>query len=91
MTTSHETQLRPDETTVLLRVVLNMLWQASQNGGCCPSCCGPCSVLHALLLSGRLDALLAHPEPDEVWWEAEEHQVDRGFLARAWRMTECHR
>lgn len=90
MTTFHEAQLRPDESTVLLRTVMNMLWQQSQDEGCCPSCCGPCSVLHALLVTERLDVLLSYPEPDEVWWDAEEHQVDRGFLARAWRLTGCH-
>jgi hypothetical protein len=64
--------------------------------GCCPSCCGPCSVLKELLDAGQLDAwLLARRDllAGTSWWDDKNERVDRDWLARSWGNADqrgCH-
>lgn len=74
----------------LIAGALDDLWYADQEEGCCPQCCAPCAALKQLLDAGRLDDLVRPYEEQfssETWLNGE---VDRNFLARAWRMTDCH-
>ncbi|MEU8334728.1 hypothetical protein [Micromonospora tulbaghiae] len=70
---------------------LNQLHAADQNEGCCPVCCGPCAALKTLLDAGQLDDI-ARGYAAGGWdvWDTERDQVNRAFLARAWRRTGCH-
>jgi hypothetical protein len=71
---------------------LDFLYVDDQAEGCCPECCAPCRALKQLLDAGQLDNL-ARPyyegegRDSEVWLDG---RVDREFLNRAWRMTNCH-
>ncbi len=70
---------------------INMLASADEDEGCCPVCCGPCAALKTLLDAGQLDDIVrTYGSQGWDWWDAETGQVDRGLLARAWRMTQCH-
>jgi hypothetical protein len=70
---------------------LSILYRADQEEGCCPECCAPCAGLKQLLDVGQLDDI-ARPYYEkegssDIWVNG---QVDREFLKRAWRMTDCH-
>lgn len=87
--------LPAEEAGQLARFALDMLFMGDQEEGCCPRCCAPCWALQQLLDAGRLDALIAPiakadgwTDDKIAWWDG--RQVRRDFLARAWRMTECH-
>ena len=75
---------------VLLEHAINELFAADQDFGCCPLCCGPCSVIHEMLVDGTLDRAVAARSNGSDWWRKEQRQVDREFLRTAWRRTECH-
>lgn len=86
----------PDTVTVerdviarLIEAELDQVWLADHLEGCCSRCCGPCSALQRLLDLGQLDDLVRPRAAGSDWWDAEHNQVDRAWLARAWRFTEC--
>jgi hypothetical protein len=66
------------------------LFTADLGEGCCPRCCGTCWALAQLVEGGMLDDLvrLSPTTARAVWWT--DGQVNRGFLAEAWRLTSCH-
>lgn len=74
----------------LVAHALDSLWLADQEHGCCPECCGPCAALLRLTNDGSVDDIAAPYQTGDasMWWV--DGQVDREFLARAWRMTACH-
>lgn len=75
----------------LAAFALAKLWDADQNeGGCCPRCCPTCAALKRLLDADQLDDIVREQERGGDMWDAERDQVDRAWLERAWRMTECH-
>lgn len=70
---------------------LDHLHAADQDEGCCPVCCGPCSALKALLDAGQLDSIVRdYAAGGWDCWDTQAGQVDRRWLARAWRQTCCH-
>ncbi|MEV2239594.1 hypothetical protein [Micromonospora sp. NPDC049891] len=72
---------------------LNHLHAAGQDLGCCPVCCGPCLALKKLLDAGQLDDIVReYASWGGGWecWDEQAGQVDRVWLAGAWRMTDCH-
>lgn len=76
----------------IIAFAIDKLYYADQEDGCCPKCCAACRSLQLMVNEGTLD-LAVHPyviegQPD--WWNEETGQVDREFLTRAWRMTDCH-
>lgn len=75
---------------MLAQSALDILWLAERDEGCCPECCGPCFALRTLLNAGQLDELLATDPATEgmLWWV--KGRVDREWLTRAWRLTDCH-
>lgn len=75
----------------LARFALDVLYQADQDGGCCPLCCAPCAALRSLRFTGRLNDIVAQDpgSTQSVWW-VEGQGVNDGFLRHAWRMTGCH-
>ncbi len=96
---------------VLVHSALNSLWGSSRQAapddlavgderwddyqGCCPRCCGPCSVLRELLGEGQLDRLVrawpAHQQ--SAWWDEDRQEVDRAWLRGAWAKADqqgCH-
>jgi hypothetical protein len=76
---------------LLVAAALNDLAQAdAEDDGCCPVCCGPCSALHELALTGQLDLIVRDIAPGYEWWDATVGWVNRGWLDSAWRMTSCH-
>ena len=81
--------LSPFAVAGLARFALDQLWQA-EDEGCCPTCCDPCGALRDLLDAGVLDRLLAVSSgaTGSSWWV--DGKVDRAWLARAWRRTDCH-
>lgn len=64
--------------------------------GCCPYCCGPCSVIRELLEHGVLDEWVRGRDdllPGTSWWDEANQQVDREWLARSWAKADeigCH-
>lgn len=68
---------------------LNILWRDNEDG-CCSTCCGPCWALKTLLDAGRLDALVRDYGRGCSWWNQAADEVDREWLAKAWRETSCH-
>lgn len=84
-----------DNTTLagLVAHALNQLdgWDQPQDDhGCCPYCCAPCASLKALDEAGQLDNAVRPIADGYVWWDANAGTVDRGWMARAWRETDCH-
>lgn len=71
---------------------LNHLHAVDQeDDGCCPVCCGPCAALKALLDAGQLDSIVRdYAAGGWDCWDTNADQVDRRWLARAWRQTDCH-
>lgn len=67
---------------------LNDLWSGDQDKGCCSFCCGPCYALSVLVADGSLDDIVRPAVDGHHWWV--DGQVDRDFLWRAWRRTDCH-
>lgn len=75
----------------LAAVALAKLWSADQEeDGCCPRCCPTCRALMRLLTADQLDDIVRDQERGSDMWDAERDCVHRAWLARAWRMTECH-
>jgi len=72
---------------------LDQLWIEDADGaGCCPTCCGPCIGLSSLLALGLLDAVVwatGDYFTGAAWW-TENNEVDKEWLARAWRRRYCH-
>lgn len=93
---------------LLAEHALNQLWQSnsdidvedddqpSEDLGCCPACCGPCSVLAGLYLDGELDAWIKESPLDpssSYMWDGQRDRVDRAWLRRSWSHTDklsCH-
>lgn len=84
-----------DAAAGLAAYALDCLWAADQeDDGCCPTCCAPCHSLKEMLDGGQLDDVVrayAVSCGGSVWWDLANDQVDRAWLDRAWRMTECHK
>lgn len=74
---------------LLLDAALDKLWYAEQEEGCCPRCCAECVALRRLLESDQLDDLVRSRAEGNDWWDAANNRVDRDWLARAWRFTDC--
>ncbi|HWB36943.1 MAG TPA: type II toxin-antitoxin system HicB family antitoxin [Rugosimonospora sp.] len=77
----------------LVAHALNQLdgWDHPQDDhGCCPYCCAPCASLKALDEAGQLDDAVRPIADGYVWWDSDTGAVDRGWMARAWRETDCH-
>ncbi len=68
---------------------LNLLAAADDDFGCCPVCCGPCHALKTLLDAGQLDDIVRPYATGWDWWDANRGEVDRAWLARAWRLNDC--
>ncbi|MEV5211259.1 hypothetical protein AB0K35_27685 [Micromonospora sp. NPDC053740] len=87
--TRTEDEIRRDERRKVAEEIARAIEVAE--GRRCPVCCGPCFALKTLLDAGQLDDIVrAYGSEGWDWWDADTGQVDRGLLARAWRMTECH-
>jgi hypothetical protein len=77
----------------LVGFALDALHADDQREGCCPECCAPCAALAHLAATGQLDRIAADyiaRTGDSDWWDGVEGRVDRAWLARAWRMVDCH-
>jgi hypothetical protein len=77
----------------LAAFALGALHAEDQDEGCCPKCCAPCAALNHLAATGQLDRIAGDyvartGECD--WWDAAAGRVDPVWLARAWRLTDCH-
>lgn len=61
---------------------------------CCTRCCATCYSLDTLLAGRKLDAIIegyaARDGGGWAWWDSATGRVDRTWLARAWRRTDCH-
>jgi hypothetical protein len=83
-----------NDVAILLEHAINDAWFGSQDkesAGCCPQCCGPCSVIKRLRESGQLDDILRDRlRGKSYWWDDTTDRGDWGFLDQHWRMTICH-
>lgn len=96
---------------LLVNDAINQLWGSSEAAapddldvgderwddyqGCCPRCCGPCSVVKELLDEGQLDYLVqAWPGyQGSAWWDVQHQQVNRVWLYASWANADqlgCH-
>jgi hypothetical protein len=48
---------------------IGKLWDADQDAGCCPACCGPCHGLSVLLRHGTLDDVVGPQGRGYFWWD----------------------
>ncbi|WP_431881695.1 hypothetical protein [Micromonospora chalcea] len=78
-----------DVIAMLIDAELTHLWLTERDEGCCPECCAPCAALKRLLELGQLDDLIRSRAGRNDWWDADNDQVDRVWLAAAWRRTDC--
>lgn len=69
---------------------LNEMSRAADDAGCCPMCCAPCAAVLRLFQDGQLDEIVEAGASGYDWWNAERDEVDREWMHKAWRMTECH-
>jgi len=76
----------------LVCCALDLLWEQSEDDGCCPRCCASCSALYELRECGLLNALIRQA-PEHLWLNSAWRWgpgVDSEWLTTAWRMTSCH-
>jgi hypothetical protein len=77
----------------LVGFALDTLHAEDQDEGCCPECCAPCAALSHLAATGQLDRIAGDyvaRTGDCDWWDRAAGWVNRAWLDRAWRMTDCH-
>ena len=74
-----------------IHALVSHIYADEQDEGCCPECCGPCTAVAALMMTGRLDDIVRPHADGYDWWDVDNDRVDRERLYRAWRMTSCHK
>lgn len=91
------TNSRLEAYAMLTHHALNEIFQ-SEEFGCCPKCCAPCSAIQYLDNEGILDEVVKNWDTDSDgnpirwdWWV--DGKVDRESLYRIWAKAselECH-